>query len=111
MHPTLLGQMVTYCKDVLDFPVVQITTNARLLNEDWMRRFEADRTLDIMTVSIDSFDDQISKSMGRGKGDHTIYVKRAADLCRSFGVDLKIKMGTTKRGTKQFRRMTYVEKA
>ena len=39
MHPKLLGQMVRYCKDELAFPVVQVTTNARLLNDDWMRRF------------------------------------------------------------------------
>ena len=61
-----------------------------MLNDDWMRRFEADRTLDMMTVSIDSFNDETSQSIGRGKGDHTKYVKRAADLCRTFDVDLKI---------------------
>jgi radical S-adenosyl methionine domain-containing protein 2 len=90
MHPRLLGQMVKYCKDELDFPVVQITTNARLLNETWMHDVEARRTLDMMTISIDSFDDEVSKSMGRGKGDHTIHVNRAADLCRDFDVGLKI---------------------
>ena len=90
MHPKLLGQMLRYCKDELEFPVVQVTTNARLLNDDWMRRFEADRTLDMMTVSIDSFKDHISRSLGRGKGDHTKYVKRAAELCQTFDVDLKI---------------------
>lgn len=33
MYPKLLGEMVTHCKRDLDFPVVHITTNARLVRE------------------------------------------------------------------------------
>eukprot|EP00939_MAST-03C_sp_MAST-3C-sp1_P001617 g1617.t1 len=89
MHPKLLGEMVEFCKMDLEFPCVQITTNARLVRRDWMDLY-GKRCVDIMTVSVDSFDEGANVRIGRGRGEHVKHVYRVAKLCRDADVRVKI---------------------
>ena len=89
MHPTLLGKMVKYCKRDLKFPCVQVTTNARLVRSEWMDVFGGPY-VDLMTLSIDSFDEKVNRSIGRGRGDHAKHVRRVSNMCREHDVGIKI---------------------
>jgi len=91
MHPALLGQMVEFCKSELNFPCVQITSNARLIRKEWMRNF-GESFVDMMTLSIDSFDENVNKRIGRGRGNHVEHIFRVADLCETH--DVRVKLNT-----------------
>jgi len=83
-----LGEMVKYAKVECGFESVSIISNARFIKEDWMREYG--QYLDMLGVSCDSALETTNKDIGRGKGDHTEHVKRAALLCHKYKIMFKL---------------------
>ena len=58
-----LGEMVRYCKEDLDIQSVTVVTNGSKVTEGWMADYGY--YLDIMAVSVDSFDQEVNEKIGR----------------------------------------------
>ncbi|CAF9938061.1 MAG: hypothetical protein HETSPECPRED_000755 [Heterodermia speciosa] len=88
LHAQFLGQLAQYCKQTLRLESVSIVTNGSKVTAAWLERYG--RYIDIMAVSVDSFDEATNVKIGRGKGRHLETVKRLAGWCRSYGVMFKV---------------------
>lgn len=55
-----------------------------------MREYDATSNIDMITVSIDSFEESTNEAIGRGRGSHVTHVRRVIDLCRAFDVGVKL---------------------
>ena len=58
-----MGEMVRYCKEDLDIDSVTIVSNGSKITESWMAEFGY--YVDIMAISVDSFDPSINEKIGR----------------------------------------------
>ena len=88
----MLGEMVRYCKEDLQL-VVSIVSNGSKIQEGWMHTYAS--YIDMLTISIDSFDDSTNTQIGRagrsdGKAQQTHLVRRVAELCAQFDVAFRI---------------------
>jgi radical S-adenosyl methionine domain-containing protein 2 len=88
MYPELLGDMVQYCKEVLKYESVSIISNASKIQERWFATYG--QYIDILGVSCDAVEDDVNKSIGRGGGNHTKFVHRAAAICRLYNIPFKL---------------------
>lgn len=88
LQAKLLGQLVEYAKVECKFSSVSIISNGSKITEDWFKSYG--QYLDILGVSCDSIDEEINKIIGRGKGNHIMYVTRAAELCERYNVIFKL---------------------
>ena len=55
-----------YCKEDLDLESVTIITNGSKVTESWMAEFGY--YLDIMAISVDSFNQEVNEKIGRRSG-------------------------------------------
>jgi len=46
--------------------------------------------IDILAISCDSFDEEVNKKIGRGKGNHIESLKRVAEWCQKYNIRFKI---------------------
>eukprot|EP00873_Tetraselmis_striata_P038389 jgi/Tetstr1/458653/TSEL_045046.t1 len=83
----LLGDLVRFCKVELGM-ATSVISNASLIAEDWMERYGA--YLDMLGVSVDSFNEDINRDIGRGSGAHLEGVFRARSLCSDHGIKFKL---------------------
>lgn len=88
LMPKFLGQLVMYCKEELRLESVSIVSNASKIKETWFQKYG--RYVDILAVSVDSFDEQVNVKIGRGAGDHLKQVKVAQELCSKYKIKFKI---------------------
>lgn len=44
--------------------------------------------MDVLAVSLDSFDEEVNIKIGRGRGQHCQNARKAADLCSKYGTFL-----------------------
>eukprot|EP00026_Physarum_polycephalum_P011115 Phypoly_transcript_11315.p1 GENE.Phypoly_transcript_11315~~Phypoly_transcript_11315.p1 ORF type:complete len:222 (+),score=23.71 Phypoly_transcript_11315:49-666(+) len=88
LQPKLLGQMVKYCKEDLHLDSVSIVSNGSKITEQWLKQYG--KYVDIIALSCDSFDDNINKMLGRGKGNHVQKIKEAASLVKKYGIKFKL---------------------
>lgn len=56
-----------------------------VLIDSWFEKFG--QFVDILAISVDSFDEETNKKIGRGKGNHVQNVSKAAELCRKYGIN------------------------
>ena len=83
-----LGEMVKHAKES-NIESVSIISNARYVDDKWLQQYG--KYLDILGVSCDSADDVTNAQIGRGKkGNHTHYVKKAAELCHKYKIMFKL---------------------
>ena len=84
--------MVRYCKEELDIESVTVVTNGSRVTEAWMSEYGY--YLDIMAVSVDSFDKEVNDKIGRRSGksgsSHLESLSRVRDWCREFSVLFKV---------------------
>ena len=74
-----LGEMVKYCKTVLNLPSVSIVSNGSLISEKWFQTYG--QFVDIMAVSCDSFNEDTNKVKFRQIYTHLlIYIKKNRQL-------------------------------
>ncbi|KAI3391254.1 hypothetical protein diail_7655, partial [Diaporthe ilicicola] len=93
LHPKFLGQLLRYCKEVLELESISIISNGSKVQEKFLR--EHGRHLDILAISCDSFVRKTNSAIGRGEnslgdGDHVAQVFRIAEWCRKYGIMFKL---------------------
>lgn len=88
MEPKLLGKMCQYAKDECGYESVSIISNGSKIKEEWFKQFA--KYVDILGISVDSIDDEVNRSIGRGSGNQLSFVRNAADLCKRYTVQFKI---------------------
>jgi len=85
-----LGELIRYCKNDLKTGMVSVVTNGSMVTERWFENYG--QYLDMMAVSIDSFDEKINIQIGRhsnGK-NHVANVYNISKLCKKYNVIFKI---------------------
>lgn len=85
-----LGQLVYYCKEVLQLPSVTIVSNGSLVTEAWFRKYG--QYLDILAISCDSFNEETNRAIGRGQGNknHVEKLMKIRSWCHQYKVAFKI---------------------
>ena len=86
-----LGDMVRYCKEDLELESVTVVTNGSKVTEEWMEEFGY--YLDILAVSVDSFNSEVNEKIGRRskvKNDHLESLKNVKNWCMAYGVLFKM---------------------
>jgi len=94
LNPELLGELCQYAQEECGM-AVSIISNGSLIKSDWMQRYGA--YVDIIGVSIDSFDPATNAAIGRGNGEesknqHISRALQVRDLCSQH--DILFKMNT-----------------
>eukprot|EP01087_Luapelamoeba_hula_P008837 TRINITY_DN2242_c0_g1_i1.p1 TRINITY_DN2242_c0_g1~~TRINITY_DN2242_c0_g1_i1.p1 ORF type:complete len:382 (-),score=88.77 TRINITY_DN2242_c0_g1_i1:30-1082(-) len=87
LYPGYLGKLVQFCKKDLSI-AVSIVSNGSLIKRRWFEKYG--EYLDILAISVDSFDESVNVEIGRGKGRHLAQVEAVRDLCTEFNVRFKI---------------------
>lgn len=76
LYPVLLGEICKFCKEDLNLESVSIVTNGSKVTEKFFREYG--RYVDIIAVSVDSFDEDTNIKIGRGifgaSDTHTLIV-------------------------------------
>lgn len=112
-----VGEICKYCKDVLKLESVSIVSNGSLIKERFFKLYG--QYLDILAISVDSFDEETNIKIGRGKlslkiinhptcysnfdtllyfthelyvgtGQHTAKLLTISDWCSSHNVKFKL---------------------
>eukprot|EP01112_Ceratiomyxa_fruticulosa_P022931 TRINITY_DN8560_c0_g1_i1.p1 TRINITY_DN8560_c0_g1~~TRINITY_DN8560_c0_g1_i1.p1 ORF type:complete len:269 (-),score=46.19 TRINITY_DN8560_c0_g1_i1:38-844(-) len=87
IEPKLLGQMVEYSKSELNLSV-SIISNGSKIKREWMEKYA--KFVDVLGVSIDSFDKETNIKIGRGKGKHVENIYAVKKLCEEFSLKFKL---------------------
>jgi len=90
LYPEFLGPLAQFCKQDLDVESVSIVSNASKIHSKWFENYG--RYIDVLAVSVDSFDEEINKKIGRGKGNHISHIESAKDICKKHDIKFKIKL-------------------
>ena len=80
-----------YCKEDLDLESVTIITNGSKVTESWMAEYGY--YLDIMAVSVDSFNQEVNEKIGRRSGtksSHLLSLQAVRSWCREYSVLFKL---------------------
>eukprot|EP00798_Chlamydomonas_sp_ICE-L_P020534 gene20534-27324_t len=86
LHPNFLGRL---CKHSHELGMnVSIITNGSLTTKEWMDEFGP--YVDIMGVSVDSFNEETNRRIGRGNGTHVTNVWLLKYLCDERGIKFKL---------------------
>ncbi len=99
-EPTLvsfLPELVIYAKSL--GLVTMVVTNGSKLTEEYLQKFK--NSLDWIGISIDSSEEQISKELGRGNGDHVKKTLVNIKLIRKFGIRIKLNTVVTRKSWKE----------
>lgn len=88
LKPKFLGELVTYCKEVLKLESVSIVSNGSLINKAWFIKYG--HNLDILAVSCDSFNEQTNIDIGRGAGNQVTKLYQIAEWCQEYNVKYKL---------------------
>lgn len=64
-HPSYLGEICKYAKEVLGLESVSIVSNGSLIKRTFFSGYG--KYLDILAISVDSFDEDTNVKIGRGK--------------------------------------------
>lgn len=94
LNPELLGELCQYAVEECNM-AVSIISNGSLIKPDWMKRYG--EYVDILGVSIDSFDPATNAAIGRGNGEesknqHINRALKVRELCSQH--DILFKMNT-----------------
>jgi len=87
LYPAFLGKLCEFAKKELELNV-SIVSNASRIKKSWMDKYA--RYVDILAISIDSFDEETNIAIGRGKGDHCAIVKKVVGWCQEYRIKVKI---------------------
>ena len=88
LYPKFLGELVVFCKEVLQLESVSIISNGSLIKETWMNKYS--KYLDILGISCDSFVEEINVKIGRGKGNQVKNIFAVRQLCDKFNIKFKL---------------------
>lgn len=92
LNPKYIGEVFKFCKEELNLESTTVVCNGSKVTEKWMHEYG--QYLDIMAISCDSFNSETNEKQGRGEtgngGDHISNVQDVADLCKRYGIRVKI---------------------
>ncbi|KAG8903292.1 Radical S-adenosyl methionine domain-containing protein 2 [Tulasnella sp. 403] len=89
-----IGEVFRYCKEELKLESTSVVCNGSKVTEKWMEEYG--NYLDVMAISCDSFDPETNAIQGRRdkaggtRSDHITRVKDVVDLCKRYGIRVKI---------------------
>mmetsp|Transcript_18320 Transcript_18320/g.36987 ORF Transcript_18320/g.36987 Transcript_18320/m.36987 type:complete len:336 (+) Transcript_18320:127-1134(+) len=91
LNPELLGELCKYAREDCGM-AVSIISNGSLIKPDWMKRYG--EYVDILGVSVDSFDPATNAAIGRGgdtdKNQHVNRMLKVRELCSNQGILFKM---------------------
>jgi radical S-adenosyl methionine domain-containing protein 2 len=82
----MLGKMCKYAKEL--GINVSIVSNGSKIDKSWMKKYG--KYVDILAISVDSFDEATNIGIGRGKGKHVLKLHDVAKWCVEQGIKFKI---------------------
>lgn len=88
LYPDYLGALVKFCKIDLRLESVSIVSNGSKITKRWFEDY-ADY-LDILAISVDSFDEATNIKIGRGRGRHLEKLSKISDWCAEYGIKFKL---------------------
>ena len=65
MYPDFMGEICKFCKEELKLESVSIISNGSKITGRWFKKWA--KYLDILAISVDSFDEDTNMRIGRGK--------------------------------------------
>ena len=80
MNGLYVGELSRFCKKELGVPHVSIITNGSLVSLDWLETFSP--FVDLLGVSVDSFDESVNVRIGRSSSAGASHVDRVFSLAR-----------------------------
>jgi len=80
--------MAKFCKEELGLESVSVVSNGSKITQKWFTKYG--QYIDVLAISVDSFDESINVKIGRGKGNHVEFVRKAQKLCAQYNVKFKI---------------------
>ena len=90
LNPRLLGDLCRVASDELGM-AVSIISNGSMITPKWMDRYG--RYVDVLGVSVDSFDPKTNAAIGRGgdaNNQHAARVLQVRDMCAQHGILFKM---------------------
>lgn len=88
LYARYLGELVKFCKQNLRLESVSIVSNGSKITKKWMEKY-ADY-LDILAISVDSFDESTNIKIGRGRGHHLEKLTKISEWCEEYGLKFKL---------------------
>jgi radical S-adenosyl methionine domain-containing protein 2 len=88
LHPKWLAEIVRFAKEELHLESVSIITNGSLVKRKWLEQHG--KFVDILGLSIDSFNEETNIKIGRGNGKHLKKSTMIARMTKELGIILKI---------------------
>lgn len=108
LYPDFLGEICKFCKEDLNLESVSIVTNGSKVKESFFKKYGV--YVDIIAVSVDSFDEETNVKIGRGityieimctqtknlfpkltgKGNHLKQLGLVSKWCRLYNIKFKL---------------------
>ncbi|KAF9078705.1 radical SAM enzyme, partial [Rhodocollybia butyracea] len=79
LKPDFIGEIFRFCKEELGLESCTVVNNGSKVTKAWLDKYG--RYLDVMALSVDSFDDEINIRLGRAE---------KAEWCRARGIKVKL---------------------
>lgn len=90
LHPILLGELCLVASEELGM-AVSIISNGSLISNEWMEMYA--KYVDVLGVSVDSFQPETNANIGRGgdaNNEHVQRMMKVRDLCSKHDVLFKL---------------------
>jgi radical S-adenosyl methionine domain-containing protein 2 len=92
LNAKYIGEVFKFCKEELQLESTSVVCNGSKVTEKWMDEYG--QYLDVMAISCDSFVPETNEKHGRGEKNggngHISNVKDVADMCKRYGIKVKI---------------------
>lgn len=88
LYPEFVGKLAEYCKSELGLESVSIVSNGSKFNPKFFKYYG--KYVDIIAISIDSFNEATNIEIGRGNGKHLSTLSRITEWCREYEIKFKI---------------------
>ncbi|KAH8826244.1 hypothetical protein DL96DRAFT_1607554 [Flagelloscypha sp. PMI_526] len=97
LQPKFIGEIFKFCKEELRLESCTVVNNGSKVTEAWLDKYG--QYLDIMALSVDSFDAETNIQLGRADKTGNIHARRifqVAEWCRVRGIKVKLNSVITK---------------
>lgn len=88
LYPKYLGELIKFCKLTLELESTSIVSNGSQIKESWFQKYA--KYLDILAISVDSFNEETNIKIGRGRGRHLEKLSDIRDWCEKYNVKFKL---------------------
>lgn len=78
LQPKFIGELFKFCKDRLNIESCSVVNNGSKVTEKWLDTYG--RYLDIMAISIDSFEPETNVLLGRSDNGSTDHIRKVFEV-------------------------------